>query len=316
MYEKKIKKLLAFSAASIGSTVLFVPSFMNQGPNIFNIYGGFFSVVVGGYALSQALVLKHFDNRAIEAKNTDLYLEYNALYDEYVEDIASFFKDLGLRGDFSSYVPFVKALHLGYFSKNNSYHYFPSANGIDYFPELLGARVSTGECCCRHNASLYSDVVNKMGGTASVLAVNSKKNKKIVLEPNHMVTGIVHNENKLVLDPTVSPGSIFSTGIYFFDDDKSEKNTILLNSVDKDKTLLKMDSVFEYVENEEKFLEMMECTSMQGLSQLFGEALDGIVVANSHDDDFLCFYNDEETKINQLANLTERLMPSKKMVKK
>ena len=157
MYEKKIKKLLALFAASIGTTVLFAPSFINNGPDMFNIYGGFCSLAAGGYALGQALILKHFDNKAAEAKKTYLYVEYSELYDEYVEDIAKFFNDLGLRGDFSSYVPFVKSLHFGYFSKNNSYQYVPSANGIDYFPELLGARVSTGECCCRHNASLFAD---------------------------------------------------------------------------------------------------------------------------------------------------------------
>ena len=55
---------------------------------------------------------------------------------------------------------------------------------------------------------------------------------------------------------------------------------------------------------------------MKGLSQLFDDALDGIVAANSYDDDFLCFYNDEKNKIDQLAGLTEKIMPSKQFVKK
>ena len=125
MREDQMKKLFALSAACIGSAAFYVPSIFIHGPEIFNIYGGFFSVIAGSYAFSQALILKRTVKKAENAKDSQLYVEYSELYDEYVEDIAKFFKELGLKGDLSSYFPFMNGLHSGFFSKDNSYKYIP-----------------------------------------------------------------------------------------------------------------------------------------------------------------------------------------------
>ena len=221
---------------------------------------------------------------------------------------------MGVDKGFSSYVFYLYGLNNGYFSEGLTNKYVSYKKSFDFFPELLGSRVSTGRSCCRHNASLFTDVVNEMGGLAAGISVNrdfvdsnDERNK-----PNHMVTCIVSNDKKLIVDPTVSFNNLLTRGLYIFDDEKLSQGEVVANLFKKKTNLLKFDSPYDYPINDERFEEILKYPSVSGIEELLGDYVNMISLCFKYDDDFICFANDFQPKVKKLAKLNEIVMPHSK----
>lgn len=100
--------------------------------------------------------------KKLQYMSTPEYREYIDLYNEYVSDIALMLDELGFKSDFSAAIAYKYCLNLGIFS-SETYEYTIYENDRERVLRYSGARVATGACCCRHNASLLSDILIQRG---------------------------------------------------------------------------------------------------------------------------------------------------------
>lgn len=160
--------------------------------------------------------------------STEEYKELNNLYNELLENIANFYKTLGLNNPVEIFAIFVYMYRSGYFSYNKEFKY--STNMKD-FAKLNGLDVVRGKGVCRSISSMLTDLYRKMGMNSSNLTVrandesiknlqklgpiklekepSSKRFVKIVSATtkyiplsNHLITMVESNGINYIFDPT------------------------------------------------------------------------------------------------------------------
>lgn len=145
-------------------------------------------------------------------KNSEQYAECRELYREYVKNIASFYKSINLKTALEIATFFDLNLESGMFNpkfESQDSRDFKYQN--DYFlAEIAGSTVTTGKSICRHNAPFLTDILDCSGIKAYNLLVKSyslqelKNNSNNLgsLRTNHMITGIIENDENFIYDPT------------------------------------------------------------------------------------------------------------------
>ena len=97
---------------------------------------------------------------------------------------------------------------------------------------MMGARVATGSFCCRHVASLVTDVINEMGGRACDVAVHRcKTDDEKDLYANHLITGIEQDNKAVLFDPSVPSYLLPISGLIEF---KTQKGKIVTKTLDEE----------------------------------------------------------------------------------
>lgn len=245
--------------------------------------------------------------------NTAEYKEYVAVYNEFVSDIAKMYKELGFKGDFSTSVVYKHCLESGIFSVE-PVEYTLYYDDKDDVYRYCGGRVATGKCCCRHNASLLADVLTEMGGVAPKVSVylGEETNEKNIYRANHLVTGTLLNDKRLIVDPTVGLVDFWNHGAYLFDREYSGKMTTV-KSLDDTRFYL-LDPVYaKETDKGRSYKEFMKHDSDISSEELADSFFDGTMNACRYNDDFITFHHDEKKKILQLARLSSVVAPHGKV---
>lgn len=134
-----------------------------------------------------------------------------------------------------------------------------------------------------------------------------------ILKPNHLVTGILHNDKKLIVDPTMRLNFLGAEGIYLFNDAfKKEKTAVSLS--DKE---IRLASCWDIDNNDNMKMrrEFMKYDSLTDEEEILSYY--NFVQGNlaRHIVDFGMFHMDERPKILQLAKLNEKFSPHGKIKK-
>lgn len=144
-------------------------------------------------------------------RNSLEYKECAELYDKYLETLADFIRDFGFRNSREAVLYFDAFMNAGVFSQTFNNEYYNFKNDILMTTELLGARVVSGRCVCRHYASFAADLFNKLNILATPLMVKREceLNPEVALrnprlEMEHAVVGVVDETKKYIYDPTNS----------------------------------------------------------------------------------------------------------------
>lgn len=309
LFDKQIKKNLIGSAFSFSSTGLLIPSFLLNGPNIFNITGAFVAVSAGIYTLVNVVNMKILDDEITRIKETDEYKEYSGLYREYVSDIATLFNDLGFKPDLSSCVGYIFCLGNGIFSENQEYKYTIYDTDLDFFCDTMGARVATGAGCCRHNVGLLTDIINEMGGKAACLPVVASHSSKVRRrdKSSHIVVGVSQNGKKAVFDPTVDMDVVAGESISLFTDDSKD---CVCKSLDG-KWYHHLREHFGYDSYDANNLlkdELFLLDSFNDCDAVIKIYDESYIKTNDCYKDFVDFNKEEQPKIKKLSMLNKKLI--------
>lgn len=253
--------------------------------------------------------------RRLNYTNVPEYKEYVQLYDEVVTDIAKMYKELGFKGDFITSVAFQYCLDTGVFSKD-VIGYTLYEDDKDRLVKRVGGRVATGAYCCRHCASLLSDVLTKMGGIAPKISVYSgtEDDEKKIWQANHLVTGVLHDDKRVIVNPVAAGLSKFLiSGIYLFDNEYEGKKKTALSLIDNRYYLLYSDITLQ-TDNVKTMIKFMKYDSNIKREEINEALVDGMIETLKYAQDFMSFQNDERPKILQLAKLSEAVAPHGKAI--
>ena len=166
LFDKDIKKANLKAVGSFVGALSQVPV-MAVSPNIYSALIIAAGISNGCASVREKRCFKQGEELFYETLDSDLYKECLAYYKEYVKDIADMYNELGFSSDLSTCIAYYFCLRSGIFSENQSYRYTVYKPDFDLFFEIMGSRVATGECCCRHNVSLLTDIINEQGGDCS-----------------------------------------------------------------------------------------------------------------------------------------------------
>lgn len=204
---------LAMSLGLIDTTVLkyiFDNDFENSISN--DIIAGGIGAVCSAALLKKMYAVYAEYKAAKKIVNSSYYKECSELYDKYVTNLTQLLSSLGFKNALETAICYDYMLYDGLLSKGKNYEYKKFKYDYDNFIELYGTRISTGQGVCRHNASLLTDLINKMDGNAINLSVEVSNNKYLLknykkmdkrrVSGNHLVTGLTVDDKKMIYDPT------------------------------------------------------------------------------------------------------------------
>lgn len=243
-------------------------------------------------------------------KNTFEFIEQKLLYDEFISDVAKFFKGMGIEADLRGAFFIKMCMDAGFFSETRDVMFATFKNDyFDRYVDVMGARVATGAFCCRHAASLVTDIINKMGGVACDIAVYRDQDNIRGNEANHLVTGLVHN-NRVVLYESSFPMVMMSMGGAM--EVKTKGGKIVSKNIDDSTTYIEFSSDF----NNEKInrinrkrLDCLGTLQVEGNQDLYGDYMDIFLEYISRRSELEEFYQKELPKIKRLSMLNKQVVP-------
>lgn len=154
-------------------------------------------------------------------KSSEQYAECSELYRKYVKNIANFYKSINLKTALEIATFFDINLGSGMFNSEwNLQEYKDFKYQEDYYlAEIAGSTVMTGSSICRHNAPFLTDILDYSGIKACNISVMSYPLQKLrsnidnlnSMKTNHMITGIIDNNEKFIYDPTNHMPGYFTT---------------------------------------------------------------------------------------------------------
>ena len=314
MNKERVKKGLINAAPYIAGAGVQIPFLFDDG-GLFNI--AMLVANTGVAYLNYKNGVAKFDREAFI--KSPICQEYLGLYKEFVSDIASAYEELGIDPGIASAIAFQFCLENGIFSKDKANSYALFENDKDRVIEFLGGRVTTGKHCCRHSASLFSDINNRMKkGLSPKISVylSSAYIEKLKLKPDHLVSGLVHKNKKMLFDSTASFTNMFADGLGYIQNDRVRGRVVAENVTGAKFTFVKdaYDNRFFGTDTYEHF---MELESVKDSSEIFDDFMEAIFTITQHVTDFSDLHEEEKPKILQLANLSTLVSPhGKEIVKK
>lgn len=245
------------------------------------------------------------------------YKEYLDLYKEFTDDIASMYKELGINDGLDIVMSYKQCLDSGIFSATGENKYTLFEKDPDLFINLLGGRVTTGKCCCRHNAALLSDVMTSIGRLSPKVSVFVADNpqRKLVLKSNHLLTGVIHKGKRLLVDPTVSHIDMFHRGFVYYKGDKALFREVCENSSGRKFTLVSggYDNGVLFNDEYEQFLKFKP---IMDSDEIIDDYMSSALLSAVHIRDFRDFHEEEKPKILELARLNKIVAPHGKEITK
>lgn len=312
MDKEKLKHGLVSSAPYFAASLGQVPFLFNENGWINGIF--FLTTAYFGYKGFKK-GMRNYDFKQLT--ETEFYKEYVELYHEFVKDIANMYKELNIDKGLGSVLAYKICQENGIFSATGDDQYTLYENDRDIFVQSLGGRVTTGRHCCRHNASLLSDVINARGGLSPKISVyvDAESKKKVKIIPNHLVSGVIHNGKRLVIDPTSKLLTMYSDGLCYYRGEQALLRDVLENGFGAKYTIVSAgyDNGALYNDYYEQF---MKFPAIDDPNELFEDYCEALAMANSHLSDFRDFHEDEKPKILELSRLTEIVAPHGKKIEK
>lgn len=290
MSSEQIKEVIKKGGPFLGLSLLQVPFLFNnqfQGNEVVFIASLLFGIAnsVEGY-------------NEYRYTNIPEYSEYISLYKEFVSDIASMYSELGFKGDFATSLAYEFCIHNGIFSKcdvNRKWNQEEENVLVKY----CGGRVTTGNFCCRHSASLLTDILSEMGGVATNISVRTSTDR-IRDDANHLVTGLLCDNKRLVVD-SMNYGEIFLI------DDKDGRNIRTISSADGKIYRFIASDFFSESDNKKRFRNFMKYDSFDDFSEILQIESDAMREARKYFDEYKSFHEDEKPKILQLSRLSDTI---------
>ena len=245
---------------------------------------------------------------------TEEYKDYKFLYDEFVTDIAQFFHDIGVKSDLSGAYLFKLCLDSGIFSETRDVRFSIYENDIyDHFIDVMGGRVATGAYCCRHAASLLTDVINSMGGVAANVSVYSDfvaLPGQDDLYANHLVCALVHNDKRVVVDPNISLNVFPAGGTGIIADKIKSINSIGIQTLGSLITYEGRKTEFSTERDNKKNLKkIIKYPSLQFDSEAVANYMGALDVVSKCADEIEDFHEVQLPKIKRISQLHNYLVP-------
>lgn len=236
------------------------------------------------------------------------FKEEKKLYLEYVKDIAEFLKSIGASSDLTGAFLCKMMIDSGILSEGKVEFASFKKDLYDHFTDIMGARVTTGTFCCRHVASLVTDVINEMGGVACDVAVHRcKTDEEKGLYANHLITGIEHENKSVLFDPSCPSFLLPFGGLIEF---KTQKGKIVTKSFDEG---------YYYEEKlSEHDMEKINRTNLRRLKtlepleveeEMLGNYLEAFTTYLRYSDEIDRFRVKEIPKIKKLSRLNKIVTP-------
>lgn len=230
------------------------------------------------------------------------------LYLEYVKEIAEFLKSIGASSDLTGAFLCKMMIDSGILSEGKVEFASFKKDLYDHFTDIMGARVTTGTFCCRHVASLVTDVINEMGGVACDVAVHRcKTDEEKGLYANHLITGIEHENKSVLFDPSCPSFLLPFGGLIEF---KTQKGKIVTKSFDEG---------YYYEEKlSEHDMEKINRTNLRRLKtlepleveeEMLGNYLEAFTTYLRYSDEIDRFRVKEIPKIKKLSRLNKIVTP-------
>lgn len=313
MNKERVKKGLVSAAPFIAGAGIQIPYIFGD--------GGWFNIAMllantGALYLNYRNGVVKFDREAFV--KSPICQEYLELYKDFVKDIATAYEELGIGPGLEAAVAFSYCLENGIFSKDKTNSYALFENDRDIFIVFLGGRVTTGKQCCRHSASLFSDInCNMKKGLSPKISVylGNDYSKKLKLKPNHLVSGLVHKNKKMLFDSTASFNNMFADGLAFIQDKKVRGRVVAENVTGRTFSFVN-DAYDNRLLGTDRYEYFMELESIKDSSEIFDDYMEAIFSVVEHAKDFSDLHEEEKPKILQLANLSTIISPHGKEIVK
>ena len=139
--------------------------------------------------------------------------------------------------------------------------------------------------------------------------------KKLKLKPNHLVSGLVHKNKKMLFDSTSSFNNMFADSLGFIQDKKIRGRVVAENV-----TGTKFNFVNDAYDNKllatDIYEQFMDLESIKDSSEIFDDYMEAIFSVVEHAKDFSDLHEEEKPKILQLANLSTIVSPHGKEIVK
>lgn len=236
------------------------------------------------------------------------FKEEKKLYLEYVKDIAVFLKSLGVSSDLSGAFLCKMLIDGGILSEDKVEFASYKKDYCDHFVDMMGARVATGSFCCRHCASLVTDVINEMGGVASDVSVHRCRVDDEKREyANHLITGLKHNGKAVLFDPSAPSILLPISGVIEF---KTQKGKIVTKTFDEEYCYEEKDSEHDFEKvNRTNLRELKSLEPLEVDEEMFGEYFEAFTTYIRNCDEISNFRENEMPKIKRLSKLNKIVTP-------
>ncbi len=244
--------------------------------------------------------------------NSSFYKEYENAYHEYVKVISNKLLEMGCSPDLKAACMVKMALDFGFLSDAPAKYTLYEKDSGDVFFDVMGGRVATGGYCCRHSASLVTDVINEMGGVAADVACTMVKDKNtFVSEPSHMVTGLLHKDKKIMFDSTCDFVDMMNSGIVLV----SDKGRKLLGQNGRGTYYKEGTSLInDGATNTNRLRLIRKQPALTDEDEYMEACAEAILEFTLKMDEMQEFYEEERPKIKQLSMMSQMVIPHGKAI--
>ena len=214
-----IKKILINCGSIVIGESMLYNCFLDNVP--FTIIPHIILLGVGNVNIYQTLFKKTRESEIIKLiEESEQYNDYKKLYEDYLKNLVSFLKSINITSSLDISRFYSNFLESGFFSATTEHEWkTPKYSKESYIPKMLGSCIICGYGVCRHAASMLTDILNaaeippcNLNVTAYDIAKYQKSPIKILnlRLTNHLITGIIENNEKYTYDPTYQTYSIYS----------------------------------------------------------------------------------------------------------
>ena len=236
------------------------------------------------------------------------FKEEKKLYLEYVKDIAEFLKSIGASSDLTGAFLCKMMVDSGVLSDEKVEFASFKKDLYDHFTDMMGARVATGSFCCRHVASLVTDVINEMGGVACDVAVHRcKTDEEKGLYANHLITGLEQDNKSVLFDPSCPSFLLpFGSLIEF----RTQKGKIVSKSFDEEHYYEEKISEHDFEKiNRTNIKKIKGLEPLELDEEMLGNYLESFSIFLRSCDEIFEFRDRELPKIKKLSRLNKIVTP-------
>ncbi len=254
------------------------------------------------------------------ARDSITYQELKESYEEYINNIANLIRIFKLENSKEIMVFLQILMENGVLSESLIHKYHKDEYYKEYAKELLGAKVVTGKCVCRHMSSLFVNVLNTLGYPSSNMHCHIENGdpiarlKKKNVELDHSIVATYDKGEKYLFDPT---HTLFATSPKGIDVSLEEANYVAEYVGDEEKEVEKRYLIINPYTEEDEFATERTCKLLNGAriaritSGEFEYILDRMVKIFSNNDYIIRnFVIQNHQLTTRISKLTREFMPS------